>query len=92
MNDDQTKPEQQPSSVPANEGIDIPEKALPPDENRTEPGTMPTPEQALKEGPGQDTTVQEHHTAEDHAEPTSVTDATNDNAIDTQYVDVGGGD
>ena len=85
----QSKPE---DSIPANSGIDIPEKALAPDDDRTEPGTMPTVDEQIDEATGDDNLVQEHHTGRDHSEPTDVTDTTNDNAIDSEFIDVGGGD
>ena len=84
--------EQDRESLPANEGIDVPGKAAPPDADRTEPGTMPTAHERATEATGDDNLVQEHHTGDDHAEPTDVTGATNDNAIDSEYIDVGGGD
>ena len=91
MNSEQRTPGEE-SSVPANSGLDIPGKAGLPDEDRTEPGTLPTTEEQAREGTGEVSNVQEHHTGRDHAEPTDVTGTTNDNAIDGEYIDVGGGD
>src|SRR5512133_857943 len=78
--------------VPANEGIDIPAKAQPPDENHTRPGSLPG---ALEEadGPFEAATFShEHRISRDHAEPIDVTETTNDNAIEGELIDVGGGD
>src|SRR5688500_19048312 len=80
------------AAVPANTGIDIPAKAKLPDADRTVPGTMPTPAEQAAEATGDDNLVQEHHTGRDHSEPTDVTETTNDNAIDSEYIDIGGGD
>lgn len=80
------------SAVPANSGIDIPAKAALPDDDRTTPGTLPSTTEQAKEATGDDNFVQEHHIGRDHAEPTDVTSATNDNALDSEYIDIGGGD
>lgn len=85
------KPQLDLSSIPANP-LDIPEKAEIPDPDETVPDTLPTTAQEAAEPSGKNTLVQEHHTGRAHAEPTNVTDASNDNAIDSEYIDVGGGD
>lgn len=91
MNTEPTDPRKETSSIPANP-MDIPQKAELPDADETVPGTMPTTTQEAAEATGDDPLVQEHHTGRNHAEPTAVTGATNDNAIDSEYIDVGGGD
>jgi hypothetical protein len=93
MNSDpKTRPQTDETSVPANAGLDIPAKANLPDDDRTVPGTMPSLAEEAVEATGEDELVQEHHTGRDHAEPTDVTGTTNDNAIDSEYIDLGGGD
>jgi len=92
MNNESKKPAADPSSLPANPGIDIPAKANLPDADRTVPGTMATEKEQAEEATGDDNLVQEHHTGRDHSEPTDVTGTSNDNAIDSEYIDVGGGD
>ena len=90
MSADPKKPDN--SSVPANSGIDIPGKAGLPDKDRTTPGSLPTTTEQASEATGEDKLVQEHRTGRNHSEPTDVTGATNDNALDSEYIDVGGGD
>ena len=80
------------SEVPANAGIDIPGKAKLPDADRTTPGSLPSTTEQASEATGEDKMVQEHRTGRNHSEPTDVTGASNDNAIDSEYIDVGGGD
>jgi hypothetical protein len=93
MIDDQQNPKDpSQSSVPANGGIDIPAKAGLPDEDRTDARAMPSMREQANEATGEDNLVQEHHTGRNHAEPTDITGATNDNSIDSEYIDVGGGD
>lgn len=93
MNTDPRERPEKPEISPVPENpLDVPEKAGLPDANETEAGTMPTSKQRAEEGTGEDRSVQEHATGRDHAEPTDVTGATNDNAIDSEYIDVGGGD
>lgn len=78
--------------LPANTGIDIPAKANIPDPDRTKPGTMPTEAEQIDEATGDDKLVQEHKTGRDHSEPTDITGTSNDNVIDSEYIDIGGGD
>lgn len=94
MNTEPKKPdsEKEPSSLPANSGIDIPQKASLPDEDRTRPGKGPTNSEIALKGPGEESGLQEHRTGRDHAEPTDVTGTANDNEIDSEYIDVGGGE
>ena len=79
------------SAIPANP-IDVPEKAEHPDTDRTVPGTVPSSIEEASEPLEESTFTSEHSISRDHSEPTDVTDTTNDNAIDGEYVDVGGGD
>jgi hypothetical protein len=76
---------------PANP-IDVPEKATPPDADRTVPGTVPSPIEEAAEPLEESIFTSEHDISRDHAEPTKVTGTTNDNAIEGEYIDVGGGD
>jgi hypothetical protein len=91
MNNEPSDPAKNLSSVPANP-MDIPRKADLPDADETKPGTLPTTSERAAEATGDDAFVQEHRTGRDHAEPTDVTGASNDNAMDSEYIDVGGGD
>ena len=76
---------------PANP-IDVPEKAALPDADHTQPGTVPSPVDGAREPLEESTFTSEHDISRDHAEPTRVTGTTNDNAIEGEYIDVGGGD
>jgi hypothetical protein len=77
------------TDMPANPGING--KADPPDPDRTDPATLPTNADELDD-PVSETRFGEHNIGPDHAEPTDVTGTTNDNSIDREYIDVGGGD
>ena len=79
------------SATPANPS-DVPQKAEQPDADRTVPGTVPSSIDEAGESLEESTFTSEHDISRDHAEPTDVTDTTNDNAIDGEYIDVGGGD
>jgi hypothetical protein len=72
--------------------IDAPEKAKAPDADRTRPGTVPSPIEEATKPLEESTFTSEHDISRDHAEPTDVTGTTNDNAIEGEYIDVGGGD
>jgi hypothetical protein len=78
-------------ATPANP-IDIPEKAGEPDADRTVEGTVPSAAEEAAEPLEESTFTSEHDISRDHAEPTDVTGTTGDNAIDGEYIDVGGGD
>ena len=83
-------PESGENAVPANPGAE--EKARVPDPDRTDPVDLPTTGEQI-DAPVQETPFAgEHRIGEDHAEPTDVTNASNDNYIDGEYIDVGGGD
>jgi hypothetical protein len=77
--------------TPANP-TDIPDKSQQPDPDRTIPGTLPSVIEEITEPLPESTFSGEHDISRDHSEPTGVTGTTNDNAIDGEYIDVGGGD
>jgi hypothetical protein len=79
------------ASSPAN-SIDTSEKATPPDADRTLPGTLPSSIEEATKPLEESTFTSEHDISRNHAEPTAVTGTTNDNAIEGEYIDVGGGD
>src|SRR3954468_9304548 len=76
--------------TPANPEIDG--KAELPDADRTDPAELSTIAEEMEESLEESRFGGEHAISPDHAEPTDVTKTTNDNYIDGQYIDVGGGD
>ena len=79
-------------AAPPADQIDTPEKATPPDADRTRPGTLSSSIEEAGKPLEESTFTSEHDISRDHAEPTKVTGTTNDNAIEGEYIDVGGGD
>jgi hypothetical protein len=79
-------------AAPPTNQIDTSEKATPPDADRTRPGTVPSSIEEATQPMEESTFASEHSISRDHAEPTKVTGTTNDNAIEGEYIDVGGGD
>ncbi|MEO5928336.1 MAG: hypothetical protein ABIR47_00245 [Candidatus Kapaibacterium sp.] len=87
---DPAKQQDAPDSKPANPGIN--NKAERPDPDVTDPATLPTDAEEV-ELPVKDSRFSgEHAISPDHAEPTDVTGTSNDNYIEGEYIDVGGGD
>ncbi|MDB5035343.1 MAG: hypothetical protein JWQ98_2584 [Chlorobi bacterium] len=79
-----------PDSEPANPGING--KAERPDPDVTDPATLPTDTEEVGL-PLEDSRFSGEHTiSTHHAEPTDVTGTSNDNYIEGEYIDVGGGD
>jgi hypothetical protein len=78
------------SAAPSNPGIG--DKAELPDPNQTDPAMLPTVAEEIDESMQDTRFGGEHSISPDHAEPTDVTKTTNDNYIEGEYIDVGGGD
>jgi hypothetical protein len=88
MNDEKKVDDEMPK--PENPGIDG--KAELPDPDITDPAELPTNAEELEQPAEKSNFRGEHKISRDHAEPTNVTETTNDNAIEGKYIDVGGGD
>jgi hypothetical protein len=77
------------------ERADLPDslpRAQPPDPDQTNPATLSAPQDEIELPLEDGRFTSEHSIGPDHAEPTTETGMTNDNYIDGEYIDVGGGD
>lgn len=77
---------------PANDGIDVRGKSQIPDPDRTNPVTYTDPIEEAAKPIGEARFNDEHHISQNHAEPIEYTSATNDTYVDSEYIDIGGGD
>lgn len=88
QNNEQSR--QQEHATPKNPGST--EKAQRPDPNLTDPSTLPTTADEAGTPLNETKFGDEHSINADHAEPVKVTGTSNDNYIEGEYIDVGGGD
>lgn len=72
--------------------VDSKTKGQRPDPDVTDPGTLPTTLEEARTSISEKGFGAEHSINRNHAEPTELTDTSNDNYVESKYIDVGGGD
>ncbi len=72
--------------------VDSKTKGQRPDPDVTDPSTLPTTEEEARTSISEKGFSTEHSINRDHAEPTELTHTSNDNYVESKYIDVGGGD
>lgn len=95
MSDPKENPRQQPHAPRDEEEyerVDFDRKKELPDPDHTDPSTLPDPVESANTPVSEKGFNSEHDIGTRHAEPTDVTDTTNDGYTDSRYIDVGGGD